>query len=633
VKLGAGVALRRHGVKEALFAPEVVALLSGDDPEARGLAAGALAGEEVQPADGDRLRASLRHPDWRVRRGALEALLRYGPEAAGGYAAKVAGLLKDPHEAVRGAVPPVLRHVGAAAAAELAAMLRDDAAGEVQDGEDLLQALCGGDRARADELLYGHQPSATASWASSDRAGRRASASDAAPAPSELAAARSLSRGSCGAEPPTGPEPHPAASPATAPAGLGRRTSLAMPVGHRFSGRSARAEQEVCGVPADPAAQLAMDELLRHPDPAVREAAALLQQRPAGPGRLSAALSLRAGAEGPELEGAGQERAPSSTALSAATEEAAPEEGLAERDAEDLADGLGSTSRVERLGSLRAMRGLLARLPSEAAAAHVPALVQALDDSDIEIRIGALSLLGEVGSADGEYVGLIRAKLQHPNSLERAAAASAAGSLQAAALAGDLAQLLLDPDATVRTAGEEALGGLGAEAAGEHAARWIRHESGEVRRAARAAMLHMSASDPTGPEHALRLLQPLVEPALTDKSAEIRGEAVSLLERLGLSGVDGNLPACFLVAQALSEDADAVGGRLDALRRLGAMGAEAAPYAAQLGGLLGDEHEQVRRATVECARRLGEFFAGAAPVAAGLLQSPLQGVRRAAVAV
>lgn len=378
------------------------------------------------------------------------------------------------------------------------------------------------------------------------------------------------------------------------------------------------------GVPADPAAQLALDELLRHPDPAVREAAALLQQRPAGATRHS--TPWLAGAEGPEPEGIGQDPTQSSTELSAATEASL-------ENVEDLLGRLSSKSRDDRLSSLLAMGDLLARLPLEDAAAHVPALVQALDDSDIEIRLSAMSLLGAVGHADGEYVIMIGAKLQHPNSHERAAAATAAGSLQAESLAGGLAQLLHDPDPTVRTAAEEALGRLGAEAAGEHAARWIRHESSEVRRSVRQAMLHMSTSDQRGPRNTLKLLQPLIEPALTDKNAEIRGEAMNLLERLGLSGVDGNLPACFLVAQALSEDGGTVDGRVDTIRRLSAMGAEAAPYAAQLGSLLGDEREQVRQAAVACARGLGGFFEGAVPVAAELLQSPLQGVRRAAVAV
>lgn len=91
----------------------------------------------------------------------------------------------------------------------------------------------------------------------------------------------------------------------------------------------------------------------------------------------------------------------------------------------------------------------------------VKELANLLADRYVQVRLEAMTLLGEIGPAAKEHAGAIAAKLREP--LLRRFAITTLGQLGAADYAGDVAGYLQSPDSTVRASAVGALCGMRAK--------------------------------------------------------------------------------------------------------------------------------------------------------------------------
>lgn len=253
--------------------------------------------------------------------------------------------------------------------------------------------------------------------------------------------------------------------------------------------------------------------------------------------------------------------------------------------------------------------------------------VSNLSDIDWQVRLRGVESLGRLGSAAAAHADSVAACCSATQAPLRHACAHTLGQMGVTSTVSSLAKLLEDTDPDVRRAAGGALGKFGPEVAGQEAAARLQSTNSDIRAAAKQALLNIQRSlgqPPAG----LVILRPFIEPSLRDADPHVRRDASQVLERLG-AGLQDRTSFGDCAGARLGDPSEEV--RIAAIRKLEDLGDNASAQAASLAKCLADDSEGVRLAAVEALAAVGASSAIGAVVS--LFNHPLQGVRRAALAV
>ncbi|CAE8639742.1 unnamed protein product [Polarella glacialis] len=254
--------------------------------------------------------------------------------------------------------------------------------------------------------------------------------------------------------------------------------------------------------------------------------------------------------------------------------------------------------RVRRASMLALMYLAAQTTTVEGIAQAVPALVESLGDTEIEIRTGAARTLERLGESSSLAVPALTNCLKDPANEMRAAAATALGQLGYQAVVAVPALLLCTSDEVepVRVAAIVALGNLPPNAAPEPVVRMLQARlddaSGEVRSAAATALGQFGGVY-------VATVVPDLAARLGDSQADVRKAVAQALGKLGQKAA----PAVPALVRSL-KDPDMQVRRASATS-LGRLGVNAAPAASALADALRDSNAQVRQASAVALGHLG----------------------------
>lgn len=191
----------------------------------------------------------------------------------------------------------------------------------------------------------------------------------------------------------------------------------------------------------------------------------------------------------------------------------------------------------------------------------VPALVDALDDSDLRVRARAAHALGQIG--DPRAVDPLAARLEADDEMLRRAAADALGSLATDRALAALLDLLEDDTESLRRLAASALGNASSAEPVAALTAALDDESGPVRRAAVFSIIELLSNVPTERSHRVRervvdelsaaddetVVAPLVEILDESVQARQRRNAAWFLGRV--TGEDPPRPAVDALVETL----------------------------------------------------------------------------------
>eukprot|EP00931_Biecheleriopsis_adriatica_P047849 TRINITY_DN27618_c0_g1_i1.p1 TRINITY_DN27618_c0_g1~~TRINITY_DN27618_c0_g1_i1.p1 ORF type:complete len:766 (+),score=186.89 TRINITY_DN27618_c0_g1_i1:85-2382(+) len=602
VKLGAGSALSLRGAPQLAGVPEVQEQLRSKDESVRRLVAETLAASvprENRDIEGsERTKKLLQSADWRLRRGAVDALRRRESPPAE-YADDLATLfVSDPDPEVRQAARGALEHMDAEQTrpALLAALKAHSAtAGDVQDGEDqpssaviaaeefLLRSL-NGDKELVLELLPTSQHVSTLLLEEQQQ--------------KEKAREEEL-----------------------------RQQEMARQLQQE---QSSLQQEQMQKLHLMPAATESLYACPSRPKP----------ERPREHPRPS------------PRRGYGKQRRPQAHAevlKAPEVEVKAPELTQEEFEVKEAATRLREVQALSSLGPdelLQRSQELLQLLKEPGVTATGVAT---------HVRCSAVDLLGSLGPRAGpEHVEGLMAHLVSEESRVRQVVIRALGALGATQAASDVAPFLADRDPNVRREASRTLATLGPAASAAAVATQLRSSNHAARLAAQQAFLRMkpdSCREPTSPrrrtEAVLESILPHVEPLSKarpeDEEHEVRAAAVELIERLlrtagGRAGSDADNKESDEVKTLQTEDTASYLDdpswkvRAEAVRDLCTAGLSNPEVAAELATHLADSRAEVRGAAAHAFESFKSDCAAsaAAPVAVGFLDHQSQSVRRAA---
>ncbi|MGB7443992.1 MAG: HEAT repeat domain-containing protein [Coleofasciculaceae cyanobacterium] len=224
----------------------------------------------------------------------------------------------------------------------------------------------------------------------------------------------------------------------------------------------------------------------------------------------------------------------------------------------------------------------------------VPALIEALNDENKQVRWRAASALGDIGAEASSAVPTLIETLQDEDEYVRRIAAFSLGKIGSAATAAvpNLVEALHDSDLNLQSVAAYALGKIGSEdaTAVSELIEALQNSKAEVRWNAATALGRIGA-EPSSTVPAL------IE-ALQDKEKYVRRSAADALGQFASQAA----PAVNALVKALQDENKYV--RLNAASALGQIGAEAKPAVPALIKALQDEQVEVRR---NAASGLGEI--------------------------
>jgi HEAT repeat protein len=272
-----------------------------------------------------------------------------------------------------------------------------------------------------------------------------------------------------------------------------------------------------------------------------------------------------------------------------------------------------------------------AALESGALAPHAknavwPKLVNALTDSDAEVRQGAFTSLGKSWPLGGDDVTVLRDLLRAHSSEARKYAAMALGQVAGYAKRAvpALEEALDDSDPAVRRYAAETLGKVGADArsALTKLGGLLENADPEVRAAAAEALSLLVVPDD---REASRDVIPRLGKALRDPDVDsrrgIREKAARALARIGS-------PAAKVLGEALSDSRKEV--RRTAVFALEQLGKNCGPALGHLQKSLGDPEAPVRAHAATALGKLGPVAQAAVPALKSLVNDPDAEVARSA---
>jgi HEAT repeat protein len=276
-----------------------------------------------------------------------------------------------------------------------------------------------------------------------------------------------------------------------------------------------------------------------------------------------------------------------------------------------LTNGLKDSRREIRLGAATAL-GKMGTKASDT----VPALCEVLKDPDAGVRARVALTLGEIGIASADCVNGLVESLQDNNANVVLAAVEALGTLgpEAAAGAPALIDLLNSDDRKVGAAAAIALGNIGAASSVTVPAliASLRSPHSEVRRRATEALTKIG---PNAKEAVPTLLE-IVEEESAGPYAMNKAHVISALIAIGVTR------EAVPVLIRVSDDRSA---RSHAIRALGAAGKIAVPL---LADALKNDNPKIRSAAAEALSKIGTDAVEALPVLIEALDDPDWEVRQ-----